>query len=118
MHKTMRICFVVLMIFGYATFADDEMTASISKQLPPLETLIIEPIELEHISVWIPAGKAGPFINQSCRPKTNCVYSFVLPATVNPTIGVASVTTRPLKPICSLSKLLINSGANVAGLIS
>lgn len=73
------------MILRHAVLADDEMTATMSKQLPPLETLIVEPIELEHISVWVPAAKAGPFLNKSCRPKTNCLYSCVLPATVNHT---------------------------------
>lgn len=83
--KIMKICFFVLIILVTIALADDELESSISKQLPPLETLIIEPIELEHISVWVPAAKAGPFINSSCMSKTNCLYSCVLPATVNHT---------------------------------
>ena len=85
LYKITRICFVILIIFRSAALAGDETTASFSKQLPPLETFIIEPIQLEHIIVWIPAAKAGPFINKSCRPETNCLYSCVLPATVNHT---------------------------------
>ena len=87
MYKIMKICCILLTILAAIVFADmdEEPTASVPSQLPPLETLIIEPIELEHISVWIPAAKAGPFMNQSCRPKTNCLYSCVLPATVNHT---------------------------------
>lgn len=87
MYKIKNICFILSIILAAIAFADmdEEPTASVSSQLPPLETLIIEPIELKHINVWIPAAKAGPFMNKSCRPKTNCLYSCVLPATVNHT---------------------------------
>jgi hypothetical protein len=80
-----NICLVISIIFVTTVLADDELVESDSKQLPPLETFIIEPIELEHISVWIPAAKAGPFINRSCLAKTDCLYSCVLPAAVNHT---------------------------------
>jgi hypothetical protein len=84
-YGIMKICFIESIILMTIASANDGLTASVSKQLPPLETFIIEPIELEHISVWIPAAKAGPFINSSCMPETDCSYSCVLPATVNHT---------------------------------
>jgi len=77
--KFVRIYLFISIVLATAVLADDESDA---KQLPPLETFIIEPIELEHIVVWIPAAKAGPFINQSCKTETNCLYSCELPATV------------------------------------
>ncbi len=62
--------------------ASEKPAASISPDLPPLETFILEPIQLENISVWVPAGKIGPTINRSCRPKEDCSYTCVLPASV------------------------------------
>lgn len=87
MYKIKNICFILSIIPAAIALADmdEKPTTSVSPQLPPLETLIIEPIELEHISVWVPAAKAGPFMNQSCRPQTNRSYSCMLPATVNHT---------------------------------
>lgn len=84
-YKIMKICFIVSIVLATTALADDELAASVSPQLPPLEVFVIEPVELEQISVWVPVAKAGPFINRSCVPKTNCLYSCVLPATVNHT---------------------------------
>jgi hypothetical protein len=53
--------------------------------LPPLETVILEPVELENIVIWVPASKIGPIINRSCRPRKNCSISCVLPADVRHT---------------------------------
>jgi hypothetical protein len=42
--------------------ANGRRAASDLSQLPPMETLLIEPIELENISVWVPGAKVGPEI--------------------------------------------------------
>jgi hypothetical protein len=81
-YKIVKVSFVISVVLATTVLADDE---SVAKQLPPLETFIIEPVEMEHISIWVPAVKAGPFINKSCRPEINCSYSCVLPATVSHT---------------------------------
>jgi hypothetical protein len=53
--------------------------------LPPIETFFLQPIDVESVSIWVPAEKAGPVINRGCVPKRNCSYSCVLPASVNHT---------------------------------
>jgi len=70
------ICFKLIL-------ADNNQPASNSLRLPPIETFVIEPIELENVSTWVPAAKIGPRINRSCRANKNCSYSSVLPATVH-----------------------------------
>jgi len=50
--------------------------------LPPLETFVLEPMEFEHLAIWIPADKTGPTINRSCTTRTHCQYSCALPGTV------------------------------------
>ena|GEM_PF-3416442 len=71
----------LLVCLGIAAAKEDK-AASNSLELPPLETFILEPVQLENISVWVPAGKIGPTINRSCRPKEDCSYTCVLPASV------------------------------------
>ena len=58
----------------------------IDAELPPIETVLLEPINLENVSLWIPAAKTGPFINRSCQLK-KCTCSSVIPASVNHTKG-------------------------------
>jgi hypothetical protein len=65
--------------------ADDAPTASGLSQLPPMETLLLETIELENASIWVPAAKAGPEINRACRMRTGYSHSALLPATVDHT---------------------------------
>lgn len=55
-------------------------------KLPPIETVILGPVDLENISIWIPAAKKGPVINRACQPK-KCIYSSRLPTDVNHTRG-------------------------------
>lgn len=62
--------------------AADNESISVAGRLPPLETFLLEPITIESVSFWVPADKTGPVINRSCRPKQNCSFSSVLPATV------------------------------------
>ena len=51
-------------------------------ELPAIETVVMEPVVIENISIWVPAAKSGPFINRSCRAKENLAFSSVLPASV------------------------------------
>ncbi len=83
-HKIAKLCLVVSLLHIVIVLADDNQRASVS-QLPPIETFLLEPIELENISVWVPADRTGPVINRSCQPKNNCSFSCVLPATVHHT---------------------------------
>jgi len=84
-YKFAILCLVASLIYSAVILAENNQVRSNSHQLPPIETFLLEPIELENISIWVPAGKTGPIINRSCRPKTNCSYSCVLPATVHHT---------------------------------
>jgi hypothetical protein len=79
------LCFLALLTHSESFLADANNTASHSQQLPPVETFLLEPMELENIRIWVPAAKTGPLINRSCRPMTDCLYSCVLPATVHHT---------------------------------
>lgn len=65
--------------------ADGGRTASDLSQLPPMETLLLEPIELENTCIWVPAAKFGPEINRSCIIRTGYSQSAVLPAAVDHT---------------------------------
>ena len=82
---TSILCLAALLTHSEIFMADDSKRASNSSQLPPIETFLLEPIKLESVSVWVPAAKTGPLINRSCRPKKNCLYSCVLPASVHHT---------------------------------
>ena len=73
--------FIIAIVLITATLGMDEST-QVEVKLPPMKTLCIEPIELENVTIWVPAAKAGPLINQSCRAKGDCYYSFLLPALV------------------------------------
>jgi len=85
-HKFIIIlCSAVLAIGTKTILARNNQIGPNSPQLPPLETILLEPIEVENISLWVPLGKAGPFVNRSCRPQLDCSYSFVLPASVEHT---------------------------------
>ena len=78
-------CPVVLFACSLIIFANDGKTTPNLAQWEPIETFFLEPVDLENISVWVPADKTGPLINRSCRPKEDCSYSCVLPASVNHT---------------------------------
>ena len=59
-------------------------TTKISKEIemPPIETVCLEPVNIENVSIWVPAVKSGPFINRSCKPRGNLGLSSTLPASV------------------------------------
>jgi len=53
--------------------------------LPAIETFCIKPVELENVSIWVPAAKSVPVINRSCMARTSGRFSSVLPATIEHT---------------------------------
>lgn len=71
---------LIFLILGEACLANRSQT---DFSLPAIETVCIEPVIIENISIWVPAAKSGPFINRSCRLKENLAFSSVLPASVN-----------------------------------
>lgn len=73
---------VFFIVCSNITLADDNKITPDLMQLPPIEVFCIEPVELENISIWVPAARVGPAINKNCQPQRNCQYSFVLPASV------------------------------------
>lgn len=85
MCKFVKLCLTFSLLCMMVVSPDDNQAASVSEQLPPMETFLLDPIEIESISAWVPAGNSGPVINRSCRPKKNCLFSCVLPATVDHT---------------------------------
>ena len=66
----------------FSSFSDEKKSTDYADNLPPMETFILEPVEIENESIWVPAAKVGPVINRSCRIKEDS-SSCVLPATVN-----------------------------------
>jgi hypothetical protein len=84
-HKFAKLYLTVSLLFTMVILTNDNQGKSASQSLPPMETFLIEPIEVENVSAWIPAGNSGPLINRSCQPKRNCSFSCVLPATVRHT---------------------------------
>jgi len=63
-------------------FAGEKTLKEVDKKLPPMETFVIEPLEIENECLWVPAAKIGPVINRACQTKEDSC-SCVLPATVN-----------------------------------
>ena len=78
--KILHLAIFLLPLFN--VFASDKTSEEFDEKLPPMETFIMEPIEIENKSIWVPAAKVGPVINQSCRTKEGSC-SCLLPATVN-----------------------------------
>lgn len=83
----------LIAVFGLAVLPALSLMISANdagqKPNPPkwerIETFLLEPVELENISMWVPADKVGPLINKSCRPRRGDSYSSMLPASVNHT---------------------------------
>jgi len=84
-YKIAKYCLVVSLFNAIIVLSDDNHSVTVTQQLPPMETFVLEPFELENVSVWIPAVKTGPLINESCRPEKNCSFSCMLPANVHHT---------------------------------
>jgi hypothetical protein len=74
-YKLKEILLVaILTICTKAVFAADRQSA--------IETILLEPVEMENMQLWVPADTTGAMINRACTTKTNCPYSFSLPASV------------------------------------
>jgi hypothetical protein len=71
---------LTLLMLGKACLADGHQAGV---NLPTIETVCMEPVIIENISIWVPAAKGGPFINRSCRAKENLASLSVLPASIN-----------------------------------
>ena len=72
-HKFKKILCVVILIMGLKIIlADNNQPTSNLLELPPIETVLLEPIELENTDIWVPAAKIGPLMNRSCRAKESC----------------------------------------------
>ena len=74
-YRTGKLCLIVSPVILAVVWANNNKPASVSDRLPPIETFLAKPIDLENINVWVPAQKTGPVINRSCRPKKNCSFS-------------------------------------------
>lgn len=79
------LCLVVIIACSNAVGTDEYAVTSAKLRVPPMETLLLPPVELEHISLWVPAAKFGPEINRSCQPKTGNSHSVVLSSAVDHT---------------------------------
>lgn len=72
----LSVCCIIILKNGYGATSEQQ-------QLPPIETFILNPIELENLCFWAPAGKIGPVINNGCGPKLGCISTCEVPALVN-----------------------------------
>lgn len=81
-YRITKLCLIVSPLILSVILANDDEPTSFSDWLPPIETFLVEPIELNNVSIWVPAYETGPIINRGCQPKNNCLFSCVLPASV------------------------------------
>lgn len=79
------LCVMITIALVKVVPAGDSAAGSGGLQLPPIETFIGAPVELEHISIWVPAAKFGPEINWSCNTREDYSHSAVLSAAVEHT---------------------------------
>lgn len=50
--------------------------------LPPLETFVLDPIDIKSVAMWVPADKVGPVINSGCsKTAGDRVYICQFPST-------------------------------------
>ena len=66
---------------GGSVFAAGELDNELAAI--PIEIAVIEPAEIQYVSLWVPAVKSGPFINRSCRVQQNLTNASELPATID-----------------------------------
>jgi hypothetical protein len=78
-------CLVVIIACSNAVGTDEYAVTSAGLEVPPIETLLLPPVELEHISLWVPAAKFGPEVNWSCQAKTGNSHSVALSSAVDHT---------------------------------
>ncbi len=79
------LCGMVLLGSSGPALSEDRSCGVEPPGLPPMETFVLEPMESECISIWVPADRSGPQINRACGTRTGCLYSCLLPAGVNHT---------------------------------
>lgn len=82
--KILILGLIIWLLLLFSFFSNGKPSAEYADKLPPMETFILEPVEIENVSIWVPAAKSGPVINRSCRTTAGS-SSCVLPATVNHT---------------------------------
>lgn len=72
MKKTFKFLISALLIsISYNAWASVE-------NLPPIETLIAEPVAFENVNLWVIADEQGPITNRSCRMRNDCSSSVEL----------------------------------------
>jgi hypothetical protein len=79
------LCVMITIALVKVVPAGDSAVSSRGSQLSPIETFLTAPVELEPISIWVPAAKFGPEINWSCNMRKGCSHSAVLSAAVEHT---------------------------------
>ncbi len=83
-HKILILSVAIWLIPLFSLFSGEGKPTNLAEKLPPMETFIVEPVEIENVSVWVPGAKVGPIINRSCKTHEES-SSCILPATVNHT---------------------------------
>ncbi len=85
-YKLCRVVgLVVIFLCLGAALTEDRTKNSGLSGLPPIETFVVGPIDIENISFWVPTTQVGPEINRSCRARNGCTFSMFLPASVDHT---------------------------------
>jgi len=77
-----RNIFLLLMLFFGFSFSYVSEGGEGPSDFPGMETILTEPADLTSLSIWVPAKRAGPFINRACKNKFDCIYTFGLPSGV------------------------------------
>jgi len=75
------IVLLLVLFFGFS-FSSAADSGEYLCGLPAMETILTEPVDLTRLSVWVPAKRAGPFINRACRDTHNHICIFGLPSGV------------------------------------
>jgi hypothetical protein len=84
-NKLAGLCLVITIACSNLCMADECAPTPAKVHLPPIETLLLQPVQLEHISLWVPAAKFGPETNRACEPRIGNSHSVALSSTVNHT---------------------------------
>ena len=85
MYRFATVVYLIVWCGCSVTLARGGKEPAEQADLPPVETIILAPIELDNISIWVPANKTGPVINRFCYVWRNRSCSCVLPAEVRHT---------------------------------
>ena len=77
---------IILFLFGcFVAGAISPTEDQIAKELTELtiETAMLEPAQIDNLSLWVPAVKSGPFVNRSCQAQQNLTDLSELPAAID-----------------------------------